>query len=156
MLRVLRETTRGVPKSKGSLSGYAQGKCDNCGQAVKMHARLVEKKTAGARQDLQSWRIALQTTLQRYTEPIIAEQRGSYLQPVAVALTFYLPRPASAPSYVIRPTTTPDIDKLVRVVLDELKGIVLKDDRQIVNLGVLEYFASGEHDPGVEIEVWAV
>lgn len=62
-------------------------------------------------------------------------------RPVAVAITFPLPRPKghygkrgllpSAPKY---PATLPDLDKLVRAILDALTGIVWRDDAQVVAL----------------------
>lgn len=69
------------------------------------------------------------------------EMRGRPLLrgPIAVELTFYLPRPKghhgkhgvrrSAPAF---PIVRPDIDKLSRAVLDALSGVVYADDAQIV------------------------
>jgi crossover junction endodeoxyribonuclease RusA len=61
--------------------------------------------------------------------------------PVAVEMTIWLPRPKkhfgkrgllpSAPKY---PTTTPDIDKVARGILDAITGIVIRSDAQVVDL----------------------
>lgn len=59
--------------------------------------------------------------------------------PVELVVRFYVPRPKShygakglrpvAPSY---PTVAPDVTKLLRAVEDALKGIVWRDDSQVV------------------------
>jgi len=55
---------------------------------------------------------------------------------------------ASAPVYK---TSAPDLDKLVRAVLDALTGVVFVDDKQVVDLGrTQKRFAT---DPGVQIIV---
>jgi Holliday junction resolvase RusA-like endonuclease len=60
-------------------------------------------------------------------------------RPVAVAITFALPRPKGhfgkkglLPSAPRSPAVMPDLDKLVRAVLDALTGIVWRDDAQVV------------------------
>lgn len=60
--------------------------------------------------------------------------------PVAVDITFYLPRPkghfgarglkASAPAF---PIVKPDADKVLRAVLDALTGVGYRDDSQVVH-----------------------
>lgn len=64
------------------------------------------------------------------------------LQPLQIRLEFYLPIPKSyskkqreaALAGVLLPTKKPDIDNLVKVVLDGLNGLAYKDDKQIVAL----------------------
>jgi crossover junction endodeoxyribonuclease RusA len=80
--------------------------------------------------------------------------------PVMVTLSFYLPRPKAhygtgrnaerlkpqAPTY---PSTHPDIDKLIRSVLDAMTGIVFHDDRQVVVIQAGKYYGQ----PGMDCEV---
>jgi len=54
--------------------------------------------------------------------------------PVFVALQFWLPRPKSLPKRITQHTKKPDLDKLVRAVLDGLTGIVFYDDAQVVSI----------------------
>jgi len=49
--------------------------------------------------------------------------------------------------------TTPDLDKLVRALGDALSGIVIRDDRQIVDLAVAKIWGQ---NPGCLIEVRAL
>ena len=71
--------------------------------------------------------------------------------PVAVDLTFVMPRPKSAPKRSTPPATKrPDIDKLTRAILDAVTGIALVDDAQVVELHANKRLA----DPGCQPGVW--
>lgn len=86
------------------------------------------------------------------------------LYAIAVQLVFYMPRPRghygsgknvgvlkqSAPLY---PAKKPDIDKLSRLVLDALTGIVWKDDGQVGKLAADKRFAI-DGQTGVAITIW--
>jgi Holliday junction resolvase RusA-like endonuclease len=85
--------------------------------------------------------------------------------PVAVRLVFHRLRGTShygsgrnaqllkpsAPDY---PTTPPDVDKLVRLVLDSLTSVLFVDDAQVVDLGARKVWADRFHGTaGVEVYV---
>lgn len=71
--------------------------------------------------------------------------------PVRVDLTFRMQRPKSAPARVLYPAKKPDIDKLVRAVLDALTvGGIWRDDAQVVELVARKRF---DHVAGVDISV---
>lgn len=79
--------------------------------------------------------------------------------PVAVGLTFCLPRPLGhygvrglRPSARRYPWVKPDLDKLVRAVGDALTGVVYLDDAQVVRLTASKVYADGR-DVGVEVVV---
>jgi Holliday junction resolvase RusA-like endonuclease len=68
--------------------------------------------------------------------------------PVRLGVTFYLPRPKSAPKRVVEPAKLPDLDKLVRAVGDALTAAgVWRDDAQVVGIQARKNFAGGERDP---------
>lgn len=89
-------------------------------------------------------------------------------QPVKIDLIFYFPRPkghygtgknaetlkASAPANHV---TKPDLDKLVRCVLDALTGIAWNDDAQVQGVFATKWYGDA---PGVEVEIeaceWAI
>jgi Holliday junction resolvase RusA-like endonuclease len=82
--------------------------------------------------------------------------------PVAVDITFTLPKPASAPKRRRTwPAVRPDLDKLVRSTLDALKSAgVYGDDGQVVQLGARKAYP-GEHVqaltvPGAVIYLYTV
>ena len=76
--------------------------------------------------------------------------------PVALFLTFYLPIPRSwskkrrmaALAGEIWPTGRPDLDNLAKAVIDAIIGVVIADDRQIVELSVAKFYGA---NPGVNI-----
>ncbi len=59
---------------------------------------------------------------------------------VEVACYFYFQKPKSAGRKVTRKITKPDIDKLLRGVLDALTGIVFRDDAQVVGVQCYKLF----------------
>lgn len=73
---------------------------------------------------------------------------------LTVCLSFVLPRPKSAPkTYTPRAAKRPDIDKLVRAVLDAVTGTVMVDDSQVTNLHAIKRLAEIGETPGVHIRV---
>lgn len=88
--------------------------------------------------------------------------------PVAVSLTFYLPRPkghwrTGANAHLLRdsaprfPAGRPDVDKLARSTLDGLgEAGVWADDSQVVSLHASKVYAPAENRPGARIEVEAL
>lgn len=73
---------------------------------------------------------------------------------VALDLVFYLPRPATLPKKITHHTRRPDADNLGKAIKDCLKGLVYKDDAQVVDFSVRKRY---DPTPGVEIiaELWA-
>lgn len=80
--------------------------------------------------------------------------------PVALVLTFVMERPRShyadlqgtvKARYIdAEPTARPDLDKLVRAILDALTGIVYDDDSQVIHVAATKEF--GRH-PSVRVEI---
>lgn len=70
--------------------------------------------------------------------------------PVAMTLVFVLPRPKSLPKRVEHPTTRPDLDNLTKAIKDALRGVVYRDDSQVVQLAARKVYGAA---PGVEIRV---
>ena len=73
------------------------------------------------------------------------------LEPANVDLTFYLARPRSVKRE--EPTVKPDLDKLVRAVLDALTGVGYNDDAQVTRLVARKTYGS---KPGVFIALGPV
>jgi Holliday junction resolvase RusA-like endonuclease len=70
-----------------------------------------------------------------------------------VQLDFDLPRPKSLPKRVIHHVRKPDVDNLAKAVKDAMKGIVYRDDSQVVILKVTKMY--GE-TPGVQVTVTGI
>jgi len=69
--------------------------------------------------------------------------------PVKVSAGFTFARPQGLPKRIISKTTKPDLDKLVRSLLDAMTGLVFEDDSQVVEMHVRKHFGV----PGVRVLV---
>lgn len=74
--------------------------------------------------------------------------------PVKLSVTFYLPRPKSAPKRVTKPDKKPDLDKLVRAAGDALSKIAYTEDSRIVEIHATKEFAV-DAPPRAEIHIEA-
>lgn len=69
---------------------------------------------------------------------------------VALKARYYVPRPVSV--YRARPNVKPDLDKLLRMLLDVCtEAGVWNDDGQVVNIDAAKYYADDEHAIGVHV-----
>ena len=124
-------TVRGTPAPQGSKRHIG-------------HGRMVEMSKA-----VGPWREAVRGEAQR-----IIPAGGALTGPVHVVIQFFLPRPVSLPRRVLWPAKRPDLDKLIRAVLDGLtEGGAWKDDGQVVKLGSEKLYAAGDTPPGAWISI---
>jgi len=120
-------SVRGLPVPQGSTRAFV------------VKGRPVITSTS---KGLSSWRHLIASEAQRHATRI-------YHGPVIVFLSFYLPKPKSAPKSLKYMTKRPDLDKLIRAVLDGITHVLLRDDSQVVAV-----FAQKEYgDPGVIVQV---
>jgi crossover junction endodeoxyribonuclease RusA len=63
---------------------------------------------------------------------------------VRVEVCCFFARPKHTNKKIQCKTTKPDVDKLLRAVLDGLTGIAFDDDSQVVDARVFKYFGSPE------------
>lgn len=109
--------------------------------------RAVMREVNGSK--LSFWRSAIRTEAQA------AGEGQMYSGPVGVTLSFFLPKPASAPK---RKRTWPikarsgDVDKMARAALDAVTHVLIHDDSQVVHLEVFKDWAEGQV-PGVLVEI---
>ena len=119
----MRIEVAGIPAPQGSKRHVGGG-------------RMVESSRA-----VGPWRDDVRTETQRVMRTHVA-----FDGPVAATITFYLDRPKSTPKRVKYPAKRPDLDKLVRAVLDGLQaGGAFHDDAQVVRLAARKVFY-GDHD----------
>lgn len=122
----------GEPKPQGSKQGFIRGN----------RVVLVE-----AQKQLPAWR----DHMTRMLELKRIETDTRFETATNVALTFWLPRPKSVKRQY--PTSTYDIDKLTRAVLDSItKANIWRDDSDVVELTVRKTYAD-MHEPGVLISI---
>lgn len=77
--------------------------------------------------------------------------------PLTVTVEFVMPRPKSLPKRQPTPphTKKPDVDKLIRSILDALTGVVWRDDSQVDDLHPTKRYAELDEQPGAHIRVVA-
>lgn len=95
---------------------------------------------------LAGWRSRIAKEAQRHCSEV-------FECPVAVVITFKLPRPVSLPKYRIWPSGKPDIDKLLRASFDAMTGIVFRDDALVVDVMVRKVYASEGEQTGARVQV---
>jgi Holliday junction resolvase RusA-like endonuclease len=107
------------------------------------------------------WKAAVTSAAARVVEDAGLANPCYERHPVAVAITFRFPRPKGhygvrglLPSAPAQMTGRPDIDKLVRAVLDALTGIVWRDDAQVVVLDVRKVYQRAGEELATTIDVW--
>ena len=61
---------------------------------------------------------------------------------VIVDARFYFDRPKSLKKAILLKTTKPDLDKLMRSLLDALTGVIYRDDSQVISAQIGKQFGS--------------
>jgi crossover junction endodeoxyribonuclease RusA len=100
----------GEPKPQGSMIAFKT----KSGKVLMRHSN----------NKMGEWRLRIASEVQQiYKEPPVTD-------PIEITINFFLKRPKR--KNAIMPTTRPDLDKLVRAVLDALTGIAFADDSQVL------------------------
>lgn len=132
--RSIRFSVVGIPQPQGSTKGFVQN-----GRAI----------ITSANKGLKPWRQDVAAAALEYAPPEPLEG------PVLVMLDFYMPCPKSLPKRRrVEPTKKPDLDKLIRGILDALTFIAFKDDSQVISIFAEKHYAYDRH-PGVDITIRA-
>ena len=135
-MRSVTFSVRGVPKPKGSLQPFLMRRKDG---RVVARARHDNPGTEG-------WQSLVHGQAQTLYEP-------PFDGAVRVAILFRLPRPKSYPKRVVHCVRKPDVDKLARLVLDGLAGVLFARDQAVVELHARKVYAPADVAPGAEITV---
>ena len=121
-------TIFGVPQPQGSMRAFIP---------KSWHRPILTSDNS----KLKPWRQELaQTALVTMRE--CGAQKAKCGVPVSIALTFYFEKPKSQRKSALHKTTKPDLDKLLRAVLDALTGIAYEDDAQVCECRVAKAFGS--------------
>lgn len=106
--------------------------------------RLVHSNAESLRpwRDTVAWQVRDSMVTGGLSEPLTG--------PLHMSITFTLPRPKSAPKARWAPDRKPDIDKLLRALLDACTaGGAWADDAQVVSLTAAKVYATPNNLPGV-------
>jgi crossover junction endodeoxyribonuclease RusA len=126
----------GVPSPQGSVRAFG--------------SRVVQGGSASSRMKLGDWRTAVAAETRRWVEH--EGNPAPHDGAVGVDLLFYMPKPPSLPKYRKRPSTKPDLDKLIRSTLDALTKVVFTDDSRVTRIHADETYAI-EHTPGMYVHI---
>ena len=114
-------------------------------------------RITSASKGMKEWRELVAVAAQTQTE-MWTTNPG---QPVGVVLDFYMPRPKGhfgkkglLPSAPLLPAKKPDLDKLIRAVLDALTGVLMHDDAQVCSITARKHFACESKPAGVAVSVF--
>lgn len=128
----------GTAQPKGSTSAFIQQD-----KAGRMHSRVTS-----ANPQLKAWQMAV-----AWQALISVRDAGLFTGPVALSLSFHLPRPRSLAKTITCHTRKPDLDKLIRAVKDGLTGACYHDDAQVVCIVAFKHYAPLCDPPYVRITV---
>ncbi len=135
----------GVPVPKGSAKGFYN----------KHLGRVMIVQTNADKQ--KPWASMIAVYAQQAMQNYEGQYKGMFVGPVSLACTFQMPRPkAHSNSKGLKPnapshhTSKPDLDKLLRCILDALTAVVYEDDSQVAFVNCAKLYASR---PGVTITV---
>jgi Holliday junction resolvase RusA-like endonuclease len=127
----------GTPSPQGSKTAYIRH-----GRAI-----VTEGGSQAGRASHAAWRQAVATAARDWQQ---ANDQKLLDEPVRLSVVFYLLKPRSVPKYKQHPTTKPDLDKLIRAVLDSLTGILLRDDSLVVMIAAEKTYGD---PPGAVISI---
>ncbi len=131
----------GDPQPKGSTRSFY----------VKKIERVV---TTTTNKNTKQWQLRIATEAQHANE----SRSISFFTPdkdcgYEVEANFLFARPKSLPKRVRTNTKRPDLDKLVRALLDGLADILLPDDSQVISITAAKRYIEPGETPGAEIVV---
>ena len=86
----------------------------------------------------------------KYPEPAEGELFVQIIFRMPTPTCWSKPKKEKAERGLIRPTVRPDIDNLVKIVLDGLNGVAFMDDKQVVELYATKWYSA---EPRTEIMV---
>lgn len=132
---------RGIAQPKGSTRSFV----------VRRKSGQLGTATTSDNPKLKDWQHAVATEARLAAAGTFFDREV----PVIVLVTFGLPRPASAPKRVTEPIRKPDIDKLLRAVLDGCTGVLWADDAQVVEATGRKIYADAGDGPYARVTVRA-
>ena len=129
---ILQVFVPGIPQPQGSKNAYVRGN----------RAVLVE-----ANKKLPAWRQSVVDKLE--AENVSCEPMTDA---VDVSIVFFMPRPKSVTRKL--PTVKPDLDKLIRAILDAgTKAGIYNDDSQVVEIVAYKFYSDEEQPVGALITI---
>lgn len=131
--RRVRFSVYGVAKPKGNPQAFRAGD----------RIVMTENNSGGVKQ----WSKLIAAEAQRHVP-----EGGPLDGPLFATVWFYMPALPSAPkTWLVLPDRKPDVDKLLRAILDPLRGVIIADDARLVDAHIRKRYSSR---PRVDLWVW--
>lgn len=119
-------------------------------RVVMTEGRKSQNPTLG-REGLEAWKDRVKAAA------LVAQavNRWDYIEnePLQLDAWFFLPRPKSLPKSVEYPMTKPDLEKLVRAIMDEMEGVLYDNDSRFIDHYTHKRFADDSHPIGVDVTI---
>lgn len=141
----------GVPLPQGSKTGYIMGKGDEARVVIQDGSSKARRDGTNSRAEQKKWRAIVAAEADAWCKAV--EHLTPWDGPASVDVTFWLPRPRSAPRWKWLPDKKPDIDKLVRSVLDSITGNILSGDSRVTDLQARKRYVPEGHTAGCRVIV---
>lgn len=154
-------TAYGVPQQKGSMRAFAYPlKNRATGQPIldKGGKPMYGAAATSDNPSVKGWQQLLAEGANRALGEKPDDDRAVLQDGVRLTIAFYLPRPKKYQKRGVEPAhlVAPDLDKLVRAVLDALTHVVYRDDSQVVELVTSKHYAGVDDAPHARIRVEAI
>jgi len=134
----------GEPVPKGSMRAFTRRKA---GVVVGVGVAPGNEKRTG------EWKARVHAAAQAQADAGVAMLDG----PAILIARFWLTKPTSAPKRRRTwPMRKPDLDKLLRGLLDPLVGVLIADDARIVSIVTTKDYVPEGGRPGVDVRLWPV
>lgn len=126
----------GEPVPKGSTKAFY----------IKKIGRTV---TTAGNKNTKAWEQRVATEAQKAQDEhhFYCSEKRAY----AIDLEFYFEKPKSKPKKVMNMLTRPDLDKLVRAILDGLTGVLFTDDALIDEIKAVKRYCAPDQPPGLKL-----
>lgn len=134
-------TVRGIPQTKGSARAFTYTRKPEKGGGIGARVDNDNPKSKAWQAD-----VAKSAWVARG-----GGRRSPHPGPVQLTVEFYLPMPKKPKS--LFHVTKPDIDKLLRCVIDGMTGVLFLDDSQVTDIIARKSYAPAGDAPGVDITV---
>ena len=131
----MRFTVLGTPRPQGSMRGFVN-------RSKKTGKQFVSLTSDNPK--LKPWRKTV-------AESALMARQPQIDGPVSIEAAFYFQKPPSAKKARSAPTVRPDLDKLLRAILDAMTGICFADDAQVCEIRAVKHYGLPER---AEISVW--
>jgi crossover junction endodeoxyribonuclease RusA len=110
--------------------------------------------TTTTNKNTKQWQLRIATEAQHANESrLVSFYKSDKECGYEVEAMFLFTRPKSLPKKVRMNTKRPDLDKLVRALLDGLADILLPDDSQVISIKAAKRYIGSDETPGAEIRV---